>query len=59
MKTLKLKIMKKKIIIAGLIILACSACSTDEGAYRNAALPVEQRVNSLIRQMTQEEKVDD
>jgi beta-glucosidase len=39
-------------------VWACGACSTDGGAYRNAGLPVEQRVDNLIRQMTTEEKVE-
>jgi beta-glucosidase len=50
--------MKKRISMAGFIILACGACSTDNEAYRKADLPVEKRVENLIRQMTPEEKVE-
>jgi beta-glucosidase len=50
--------MTERIIMAVCIVLACGACSTDGGAYRNPGLPVERRVDNLMRQMTLEEKVE-
>ncbi len=46
--------MKRLIFI---IALAFSACGTDPQAYKDATLPVDERVESLLSQMTIEEKV--
>ncbi|MDR3268715.1 MAG: glycoside hydrolase family 3 C-terminal domain-containing protein [Tannerella sp.] len=50
--------MTKKIIFVLGIVLACGACTTDPVAYKNNSLPVAQRVDNLIGQMTPEEKVE-
>jgi len=40
-----------------LIILGAYACKQDKMSYKNPDLPVNERVNNLIKQMTLDEKV--
>lgn len=52
--------MKKEIIAFSLLIIGAAggACSHKTPAYKDAQLPVAQRVDDLIKRMTVEEKVD-
>jgi beta-glucosidase len=50
--------MTKKTILFLWILLAGSACSRNPERYKNAELPVAQRVDNLIGQMTLEDKVE-
>ncbi len=47
-----------KRLIVPLMALALGACSVDDNLYRDPMQPVEKRVESLIAQMTQEEKLE-
>ncbi len=47
----------RQMLVAFILLLTLNAASQDIPAYRNSALPVEQRVADLLSRMTLEEKV--